>query len=163
MNQNISKNVKDLSFNPPPLVTQPKFRQQSVNNYPPSPPPPKMNNRFDIPPKINYFNPPPLVRQSAYNTNTSENKLDYVDYMIYITYGFIIMFVIGLIMSGISYLTLNNLQKNDKDDKDNKDNIAKWNQIFFISMILVMIPLLILLFMVCSKSPLSCLGLSMIR
>ena len=83
--------------------------------------------------------------------------------MIYITYGFIIMFVIGLIMSGISYLTLNNLQKNDKDDKDNKDNIAKWNQIFFISMLLVMIPLLILLFMVCSKSPLSCLGLSMIR
>jgi Na+/H+ antiporter NhaC len=134
MNQNIFKNVKQSSFIPPP--------------------PPKINNRFNIPPKINYLEPSPLVRESA------KNKLDYVDIMLYIAYGFISMFVLGMIMFGVSYFQLKSLEKNNKD---NKDNIAKWNKIYVISLILIFIPLLILLFMICSKSPLSCIGLGMIR
>jgi len=139
MNQNISKNL-------PPLVSQSRFNQ---------PPPPKFNNSFEIPPKVDYFNKP--VRQSVSN---SQKKLDYVDYVLYITYGFMIMFVLALIMAGISYFKLNSLEKNNKD---NKDKIEKWNKIFTVSMILLFIPLLILLFMICANSPMSCVGLFMLR
>ena len=151
MDQNISKNVTQSRFNYPP---------------PPPPPPTRFN---DLPPPPPKFNKPTLVRQNAYNEypkqssqNSFSNRSNYTetDYLLYITYGFIIMFVVGLIMSIVSYYRLDSLNKNPKD---NKDKITKWNQIYFTSIILVMIPLLITIFMVCAKSPMSCVGLFLLR
>jgi hypothetical protein len=174
----MSKNMTQLSFNPPPLVTQPRFNQPSINNYPPPPPPkfnpppppPKINNYPPPPPPR--FNPPPLLRQPGYN----ENKISYnenhkqsyksispeIDYIFYFYIFLLIVFILGLIMLVISYFNLNRLRQNNKNNSQ-KDVIEKWNKVFVVSTFIVVIPLIILISTVCFKSPLSCMAFAMIR
>ena len=156
----MSKNVTQPSFNPPPLVTQPKFNQQSIDNYPP-PPPPKMNNYPPPPPPR--FNPPPLLRQSGYNENYiySSNSRE-INYIFYFYIFLIIVFILGLIMLGVSYFNLYDLRQNNKNNSQ-KDAIEKWNKVYFVSMLIVIIPILILTFSVCFKSPLTCMAFAILR
>jgi hypothetical protein len=181
-------NQDNLSYPPPPQMNKypspPNYPPPQMNKYPSPPnyPPPRMNKypsppNYPPPPKMNKYpsppNYPPPTRMNNYSSTTNTTlspknhstlykSKSWEDYLFFFYIFLMIIFLLSIVMIFVSSHQINLLTRMNEDGSQ-KDNLKKWNTIYFISMVLVMIPLLIFLFVVCSKSPLSCLGLSMIR